>query len=76
MDNEATTAVDSAATSSAPATTTPSHHELTNSASGTRVPPLGECLACSIRIQLAQSLNEAVCYLQYESFNFVVTLNY
>ena len=52
MDNEATTAVDSAATSSAPATTTPS----TNSASGTRVPPLGECL----HVQLAQSLSEAV----------------
>ena len=44
MDNEATTAVDSAATSSAPATTQETHHELTNSASGTRrVPPLGEC---------------------------------
>ena len=57
MDNEATTAVDSAATSSAPATTTPS----TNSASGTRVPPLGECL--HVQLAIAQSLSEAV-YLQ------------
>ena len=43
MDNETTTAVDSAATSSAPATT-PAHNEQTNSASGIRVPPLSECL--------------------------------
>ena len=42
MDNEATSAVDSAATSSTPATT-PAHSEHTNTASGTRVPPLGEC---------------------------------
>ena len=69
MDNEATTAVDSAATSSAPATTTTqSLHEQTNSASGTRVPPLGECLVY-IHVQLAWSVSEAVCYLQYEIFN-------
>ena len=66
MDNETTSAVDSAATSSAPATI-PAHSEQTNTASGTRVPPLGECggyqADTSLATQLRVSMKMCVVFM-------------